>query len=447
MRSSYPQRRRVGHLDLFVRQLPGQCRQKRVDRGHAGPASLCFGLPLTRRVAPARQRYSVPMPIYRSIRTRLGATRARWRIRRLTSRAEAAAAVDAGDVSTIRPGAHRLRVRAVQELVNQATTQKLKVDGVYGEQTIGGVAFLQRRLGLPADGIADTLTLVLGQARIAEQREGRLAMRHFLLQVPPGPSSRQHVLVRASHHLYVPRVLEERGLAGYEPETLAVWLAALDLDATGAVFDVGANAGLFSLLAAVHSGRAIVAFEPTPDLANTVRRIADENNLPITTEQIALGARTGVASLHLSRVSDASNSLASGFRPSTESLPVQVQTLDEYCRKANVFPGVLKIDTETTEADVLQGGLGIIREYRPYIICELLPGHRERDVPEVLEGLGYRYIHISSSFSPVEHRLPFGDEKNRNWLLAPESPSDHFWRSVHRWHDALMRCVPVQADM
>jgi FkbM family methyltransferase len=245
--------------------------------------------------------------------------------------------------------------------------------------------------------------------------------------------------------MYVPRVLEERGLSGYEPETLAIWLAALDVHPAAAAFDVGANVGVFAYLAAVRGDRPVVAFEPTPELAATIRRVADENNLEIRTEQIALGHHDGVASLHLSRVSDASNSLAAGFRPSMESLAVQVQTLDNYCRDSRLAPRLLKIDTETTESDVLRGGLNMIREHRPWIICELLPGHREKDVPLVLKGLGYRYIHISPDFSRAENELPFGDERDRNWLLVPESPSDAFWAAADRWHSLVRTCLPVEA--
>jgi FkbM family methyltransferase len=362
---------------------------------------------------------------------------------RLVSRVVASTGLEAGSVG---PGAHALRVQAVQKLVNRATTHKVVVDGIYGEKTIAGVAFLQRRLRLPSDGFADPLTLVLAQGRINAQTGRKGVLRQFLLELPSSKATeQQHILVRAEPHLYIPRVLEERGLCGYEPETIAAWLAALQTLPPGPVFDIGANVGVFSLMAAARTNREVVAFEPTPDLAATNRRIAVENNLRVTVEQLALGRETGGAMLHLSSVSDASNSLAAGFRPSRESLPVRVETLAGYCERTARAPVLLKVDTETTEADVLAGGLSFIKEHRPWIVCELLPGHREQEVPELLRRLDYRYLHLTPSFPQKEHDSPRGENANRNWLLAPSSPPEMYWKTARTWYERLLRCGPASA--
>lgn len=340
------------------------------------------------------------------------------------------------------PGANAQRVKAVQRMVNQATSSKVLVDGIYGDKTIAAVAFLQRRVALPPDGIADPITLVLGQARIEQQHRTAALPRQFILQLPSDENSLLHLLIRADQKLYVPRVLERKGLAGYEPETLAVWLAALQLAGEGAALDIGANMGLFSLLAAARTSRKIIAFEPTPVLAETVRSIGEDNHLHIDIEQLALGRQRGLAELHLSSASDASNSLASGFRKAQGSLTVRVETLDGYCARAATTPAVLKIDTETTEADVLCGGLEVIKKARPWIICELLPGHREGEIPEVLKDTGYRYIHITHELSGREHPAPFGHADARNWLFAPSDPPAEFWTTARSWYDRLLLCRP-----
>lgn len=343
----------------------------------------------------------------------------------------------------IGPRSHPLRIRAVQEMVNAATTQKVAVDGIYGDATRSAVAFLQRRLGLPADGRADALTLVLGQARIEAQVAARQSLRQVVLTMPPG-SRTKHLLMRAERQLYIPRILEEQGLAGYEPETLAVWLAACELLPVGPVLDIGANVGVFAALAAACTDREVVAFEPTPVLADTLRRVAVENHLRIDVEQAALSAASGVATLYLSRVSDASNSLAPDFRPSDVSLPVRSTTLDDWNERSREAPVLLKVDTETTEADVLAGGLAGIRTHRPWILCELLPGERAQDVPRLLKDLGYHYFHITSELPAVEHETPDPDETHRNWLLTPDPVQVAFWEAAQRWHSALLQCGGTQ---
>jgi hypothetical protein len=58
--------------------------------------------------------------------------------------------------------------------------------------------------------------------------------------VPEG-ASRQWLVVEAPTHCYIPKVLEQKGLAGYEPEALACFLAATAVARPGAVWDIGAR--------------------------------------------------------------------------------------------------------------------------------------------------------------------------------------------------------------
>ena len=96
------------------------------------------------------------------------------------------------------------------------------------------------------------------------------------------------------------RRLEQAGLAGYEPDTLACFLAAIQESGSQPVFDVGANIGVFSWLASALTPATVVAFEPTPDLTVQMRSICAANSLGVVVEEMALGAAPGTAELHLS---------------------------------------------------------------------------------------------------------------------------------------------------
>ena len=120
------------------------------------------------------------------------------------------------------------------------------------------------------------------------------------LAIPPGlgaaPAAPQRTLtVRTPVRTYVSHLLAESGLAGYEPDTLACFLAAIEERGFAPVFDVGANIGVFSWLAAALTPAVVVAFEPTPDLAAQMRAICAENDLHVTVEELALGAAPGTA--------------------------------------------------------------------------------------------------------------------------------------------------------
>jgi FkbM family methyltransferase len=273
-------------------------------------------------------------------------------------------------------------------------------------------------------------------------------MRSFELLLPDpsthAPSTHGPLQIEAEDHLYVPKCLHRAGLAGYEPETLACFLAAISLRG-GPVFDVGANVGVFSLVAAALSDVELVAFEPTPELAGVARALAARNGLRFTVEEIALGAESGTATFHLSDVTDSSNSLLDGFRPSATSIEVVVESLDDHCVRTGTIPRVLKIDTEATEPDVFRGGLATIREHRPWIVCEVLARRTETQLEEVLGPLGYTWYQITSELPLVARRELFGDRAYRfnNWLFAPEPPGPEFWERMGVWREALKACVPA----
>lgn len=238
------------------------------------------------------------------------------------------------------------------------------------------------------------------------------------------------------------RRLVREGIGGYEPETAACFLAALRQAPDGAVLDIGANVGLYSILASGRSERAVYGFEPTPDLAGLMRHISQANDLGFRTEQIALGSENGTATLYLSNRTDMSNSLAEGFRESPEQVDVQVEKLDSWCARRSVAPGLIKIDTETTEPAVIEGGLETIRRLRPWIFCEILHGRQvEEPVMELMRPLGYTWYHLAGD-PPYEPRDRIvGDDTYQHlmWIFTPEPVDPAFWPQVSAWRASLDR--------
>lgn len=249
-------------------------------------------------------------------------------------------------------------------------------------------------------------------------------------------------------HLYVPRLLERDGLAGYEATSLACWLTILELDAPGAAFDVGANVGPYAWLASALTERPVIAFEPVSDLVAAIRTVAEKNGLDIRVEEVAVGDRDGKAELHLSDQTDSSHSLREGFRRSSRSVQVDVRTLDSYvAANPDRVPHVLKIDTETTEPEVLAGAHRTLEIHRPWLIVEVLAGRSEESLAGQLGGLGYHWYRIDD-YPPFERRSVItGDPKHEhlNWLFAPTEPDDRFWAEVRSWQDALRSCRPGPA--
>ena len=267
-------------------------------------------------------------------------------------------------------------------------------------------------------------------------------IRRFDLALPRPPTDdrpARSLRIEAPWKLYVPRLLEERGFARYEPEAMAVYLAAIERHRGRTAYDVGANVGVFSLLASAVTDAEVVGFEPTPDLAAAFRSVVARNQLDCVVEEIALGATTGRATLHLSDTTDSSNSLRSGFRPGERVVDVALETLDGYVERTGRVPGALKIDTESTEPDVLRGALETLRTARPWIVCEVLAGRTEAELMGILRPLGYLWYPLTGEIPAVASDEIRGDPtyQHMDWLFVPEEPDEAFWASTRAWRAEL----------
>ncbi|WP_116947231.1 FkbM family methyltransferase [Jiangella endophytica] len=276
----------------------------------------------------------------------------------------------------------------------------------------------------------------------AAARTGR-AWLEFDLPMPVPPDTRPRA---AALHVDLPsssvvaRDLRDGGIGRYEASTLPWFLALCDVAPAGAVWDVGANIGVYALLARAYSSREVVAFEPTPDLAAWARRLAAGNGLGYRLEQLAAGAAAETATLYLSEVSDSSNSLARGFRASKRQLDVLVEPLDRYARRTGSVPAVVKVDTETTEHLVLSGAREVLARHRPWIICEVLAGRApERVLTGLMGGLGYRFHQLDGAIPPPARDVVRGDPAyaHLNYLFAPAPLGRPLLAAATAWAAAL----------
>lgn len=145
----------------------------------------------------------------------------------------------------------------------------------------------------------------------------------------------------------------------------------------GAVFyDIGANLGFFSLVAAACVGPhgRVYAFEPVPANAATLRRNAALNGFAnITVLERAASSTSGTARLQL--VADLSWSMLdrNWRHPQTRSvIDVEAVSIDDLVAASDASPpDVVKLDVEGWELDVIAGMRATIARHKPTIICEL----------------------------------------------------------------------------
>jgi FkbM family methyltransferase len=168
----------------------------------------------------------------------------------------------------------------------------------------------------------------------------------------------------------------------YEPEIAEVFNRAIQPGDT--VLDVGANIGIFSILAArlVGPGGCVVGFEPAAD---NLERFASNLALNDLTNVIVVDQpasnRIGSSTFYLNSDNDGGHSLwdpgKHPLHPKSRAkiLPIVMPTTTidaEVARLGLAPPRLIKIDTEGAEHLVLEGAVELLREYEiPYIIAEL----------------------------------------------------------------------------
>jgi FkbM family methyltransferase len=148
------------------------------------------------------------------------------------------------------------------------------------------------------------------------------------------------------------------------------------------VYDVGANLGFFSLLAARLAGDdgVVEAFEPVPASAAALRRNAQLNaftSVRVHEVAVADGDRTGT--LLVTGQPSCSHLADRGRHPDTRAeIRVPVVALDTLVARGDLrAPDVVKIDVEGSELAVVAGMREILRRSRPVLVCELHATNRE----------------------------------------------------------------------
>lgn len=215
--------------------------------------------------------------------------------------------------------------------------------------------------------------------------------------------------------------LATKGLSSFGGEGL-VCFAAL-LPQTRTFLDIGANTGVYSLMAAAHGVRTIHAFEPVPMIHERLSaNIAANRFVQARAHQIALTDRAGSITLYVpSGAMPTEASTREGFRPGSTPIEVRAQTVDEFLTEHRAGPvDLMKIDTESTEPSVIEGAFATLSGDRPIILCEILQGLTEDRLHALLDRHDYRYHWITDQgLQPMQRIVGDATYRFLNYLFVP----------------------------
>ena len=173
------------------------------------------------------------------------------------------------------------------------------------------------------------------------------------------------------------------------------------IDSEGTVLDIGAAVGQYSKFFALHSGH-VYAYEAVPPVYKQLCKIKNDH-LNFSAYNIAISDKVGKDKFYVDgqRLSNSSfQNLVDGF-----PIDVEVSTIDKQHENANNIC-FIKIDTEGTELDVLNGAKKTIDKHDPHLMIEIYPKFNKYPVDTTFKfcfdrGYACFYNHRGQGLKPV----------------------------------------------
>ena len=220
---------------------------------------------------------------------------------------------------------------------------------------------------------------------------------------------------------------------------LPILLMATIARTSGAFCDVGANIGIYSVLAAktkpdVH----VYAFEPLPAARRALIDNLQANHVMdrVDVQSIALSDSEGSAALYIPDqrhgLLETSASLEASFKDAEETISVEVARLDSIPLSRTI--SVMKADIEGHEAAFLRGAHRVLMEDRPIVYAEILSGASKElfGITRMMRELGYLPFRMRPDLVILTEAI-FAD-KGWNYAFIQEE-SMGLWRDCCRAHD------------
>jgi FkbM family methyltransferase len=270
-----------------------------------------------------------------------------------------------------------------------------------------------------------------GKQVVFEQLRGRLPESlfqhlhfHGEIVVPIGAGNS----VRMYHYGHkIENRLFWRGIdAGFEPTTVAIW-RTLAPHARG-VLDIGANTGVFALLARALSAQAsVVAVEPVARIFEKLVTNVALNDMDIiclceaVSDTIGVGSFLDPGTEHLYTVTieqgpvSTATPAARGHRRT-----VALTTVDGMVERLGLaHVDLIKLDVESHEPAALRGARRTLERLRPSLIVEIWNDAIGQAVDQVIRPLGYEGYSIDEQACSLSLRAQTTVARTTNFLFVP----------------------------
>lgn len=185
---------------------------------------------------------------------------------------------------------------------------------------------------------------------------------------------------------------------GWEKYSLQLWSELCK--GAGTIFDIGANTGVYALLAkTINPNANVYAFEPVDRVFEKLTYNCQLNDYDITCVNKAVSNSDGAATIY-DKDTEHTYSVTVNKDTSSnteDSIAVKIETvrLDSFIKQENIsHADLLKIDVETHEVEALQGFGEYLKKFQPTMLIEILSEDVARGVMELIKDIDYVYYNI-----------------------------------------------------
>ena len=194
------------------------------------------------------------------------------------------------------------------------------------------------------------------------------------------------------------------------------------------IFDLGANTGLYSLVAkTVNPSSRVFGFEPIKRTFDRYKANCELNGFDVRCEWMAVSDQVGEAVIYdVPLANNFSATLNKTFSDTRHAVHadsrfqtrVKTETLANYI-ELHRLPRVdlMKVDVEMHEPEVLRGMGPYLKRYQPTLLIEIMTNEIGRGVEEVIRECGYRYFSINES-GQVEPKRSIEAINESNYLIC-----------------------------
>ena len=233
-------------------------------------------------------------------------------------------------------------------------------------------------------------------------------------------------------HSYLSTSIENKifwkGLDGWEPKSMKLW--QYFSERSNVIFDVGANTGIYSLIAESANPNALIwGFEPSARVYDKYVKNKQINSYNFNASKIALSDTNAeqifydTPSEHQYSASLSQDKLKNfeGYKGEITETKVRCQTLDSFVNEKNISKiELIKIDTELHEPEVIEGYKENIFKHRPIIFIEILNEEIANKIQPYFIDKNYIYYNIDDNENKIIKTDTIGKSNYFNYLLIPE---------------------------